>query len=232
MAVPLRHELKFFISPIQYQVLSRTLKATLNPDPNGDENNQYHIRSLYFDTAYDSALYDKINGTANRDKYRIRIYNFSDQMIRLECKSKFRDLISKRSVRITRDLAEQLISADPTESTASGLVSDTFREMRTNLLHPVVIVDYLREAYLHPAEEVRITFDMQLRSGLNSVDMFNPYLPTVPPFDHDEIILEVKYNQVLPPYIANLLTYALRDGACRSAISKYVYCRRFEFKDF
>ena len=208
--------------------------ATLSPDPNGDENNQYHIRSLYFDTAYDSALYDKINGTANRDKYRIRIYNFSDQMIRLECKSKFRDLISKRSVRITRDLAEQLISADPTglESTASGLVSDTFREMRTNLLHPVVIVDYLREAYLHPAEEVRITFDMQLRSGLNSVDMFNPYLPTVPPFDHDEVILEVKYNQVLPPYIANLLTYALRDGACRSAISKYVYCRRFEFKDF
>lgn len=234
MAVPLRHELKFFISPLQYQVLSRTLKATLSPDPNGDENNQYHIRSLYFDTAYDSALYDKINGTANRDKYRIRIYNFSDQMIRLECKSKFRDLISKRSVRITRDLAEQLISADPTglESTASGLVSDTFREMRTNLLHPVVIVDYLREAYLHPAEEVRITFDMQLRSGLNSVDMFNPYLPTVPPFDHDEIILEVKYNQVLPPYIASLLTYALRDGACRSAISKYVYCRRFEFKDF
>ena len=71
MAVPLRHELKFFISPIQYQVLSRTLKATLNPDPNGDENNQYHIRSLYFDTAYDSALYDKINGTANRDKYRM-----------------------------------------------------------------------------------------------------------------------------------------------------------------
>ena len=234
MAVPLRHELKFFISPLQYQVLSRTLKATLNPDPNGDENNQYHIRSLYFDTAYDSALYDKINGTANRDKYRIRIYNFSDQMIRLECKSKFRDLISKRSVRITRDLAEQLISADPTglESTASGLVSDPFREMRTNLLHPVVIVDYLREAYLHQAEEVRITFDMQLRSGLNSVDMFNPYLPTVPPFDHDEIILEVKYNQVLPPYIASLLTYALRDGACRSAISKYVYCRRFEFKDF
>ena len=28
--------------------------------------------------------------------------------------------------------------------TASGLVSDTFREMRTNLLHPVVIVDYLQ----------------------------------------------------------------------------------------
>ena len=230
MAVPLRHELKFFISPLQYQVLSRTLKATLNPDPNGDENNQYHIRSLYFDTAYDSALYDKINGTANRDKYRIRIYNFSDQMIRLECKSKFRDLISKRSVRITRDLAEQLISADPTglESTASGLVSDTFREMRTNLLHPVVIVDYLREAYLHPAEEVRITFDMKLRSGLNSIDLFNPAVATVPVIDGEEnIILEVKFNRVLPPYIASLLSFACPE-AVQTAISKYTLCRRYE----
>lgn len=234
MAVPLRHELKFFITPVQYQVLSRTLKSVLHPDPHGDENNQYHIRSLYFDTINDDALYDKINGTANRDKYRIRIYNFSDSMIRLECKSKFRDLISKRSVRISRDLAEQLISADPTglDTTASGLVSDVFREMRTHLLHPVVIVDYLREAYLHPAEEVRITFDMQLRTGLGSVDIFNPDVPTIPPFDHNEIILEVKYNQVLPPYIANLLTFALRDGAVQSAISKYVWCRRFEFKDF
>lgn len=234
MAVPLRHELKFFISPGQYQVLSRMLAATLHPDPHGDENNQYHIRSLYFDTAFDSALYDKVNGTADRDKYRIRIYNFSDAMIRLECKSKYRDLISKRSVRISRDLAEQLISADPTglDTTPSGLIGDVFREMRTNLLHPVVIVDYLREAWLHPAEEVRITFDMQLRSGLNSIDLFNPHVPTVPPFDHEEIILEVKYNQVLPPYINNLLSFALRDGAARSAISKYVYCRRFEFKDF
>lgn len=234
MAVPLRHELKFFISPIQYQVLSRTLRAVLQPDPHGDERNQYHIRSLYFDTWNDSALYDKINGSADRDKYRIRIYNFSDRVIRLECKSKFRDLISKRSVSISRDLAEQLISADPTglDTTASGLVSDVFREMRTHLLHPVVIVDYLREAWLHPAEEVRITFDMQLRTGVGSIDLFNPTLPTVPPFDHDEIILEVKYNQVLPPYIEGVLTWALRDGAVRSAISKYVWCRRFEFKNF
>ncbi len=234
MAVPLRHELKYFITPLQYQVLSRTLRSVLHPDPHGDANNQYHIRSLYFDTINDSALMEKINGTANRDKYRIRIYNFSDEMIRLECKSKFRDLISKRSVRITRDTAEQLISADPTglEATTSGLMGDMFREMRTHLLHPVVVVDYLREAYLHPAEEVRITFDMQLRTGLGSVDMFNPFLPTVPPLDHDEIILEVKYNRVLPPYINSILEYALRDGATRSAISKYVYCRRFEFKEF
>ena len=62
ISVPLRHELKFFISPLEYQVLSRALDRVLWRDRNGDENNEYHIRSLYFDTRFNDALLDKING--------------------------------------------------------------------------------------------------------------------------------------------------------------------------
>ena len=207
---PLRHELKFFINQAQYHLLANALDHVLDRDPNGDENNEYHIRSLYFDTIYNTALYDKINGQQNRDKYRIRIYNLSDRVIKLECKTKVGSLISKRSLSIR-----------------SGLLTDVYREMTVNLLRPVVLVDYVREAYLHPAEEVRITFDKQLRSGLRSTDLFNPHVPTVPPFDNGEIILEVKYNQVMPPYIRDLLcTYC--PNAQQSAISKYTWCRRFE----
>ena len=227
--LPLRHELKFFISPAQHFLLSNALKRTLHKDPNGDENNEYHIRSLYFDTVYDTALFDKLDGDQNRDKYRIRIYNFSDRMIKLECKTKIGTLISKRSISIPRDLCEQLMVGDPTglETTRSGLLQDVYREMTVNLLHPVVLVDYVREAYLHDAEEVRITFDKQLRTGLRSTDLFNPHVPTIPPFDHGEMILEVKYNRVLPPYIRDILcTYC--PNAVQSAISKYTWCRRFE----
>ncbi len=227
--LPLRHELKFFINEMQYFVLSGVLDSVLQRDPNGDEYNEYHIRSLYFDTVYNTALYDKLNGVQNRDKYRIRIYNFSDRVIKLECKTKVGSLISKRSLTIPKLLCEQLMSGDPAglETTRSGLLNDVFREMTVNLLRPVVLVDYVREAYLHPAEEVRITFDKQLRSGLGSTDLFNPYVPTVPPFDENVIILEVKYNQVMPPYIRDLLcTYCA--GAQQSAISKYTWCRRFE----
>jgi hypothetical protein len=99
--------------------------------------------------------------------------------------------------------------------------------MTCGLLRPVVIVDYVREAYLHPAEEVRITFDKQLRTGMGSIDLFNPHVPTISPFDNGEIILEVKYNRVMPPYIRDLLcTYC--PNAVQSAISKYTWCRRFE----
>ena len=200
-SLPLRHELKFFINEMQYFVLSDILDHVLQRDPNGDEFNEYHIRSLYFDTVYNTALFDKMDGVKNRDKYRIRIYNFSDRVIKLECKTKVGSLISKRSISIPRLLCEQLMAGDPAglETTRSGLLNDVYREMTINLLRPVVLVDYVREAYLHPAEEVRITFDKQLRTGLRSTDLFNPYVPTVPPLDHSEMILEVRYNRVLPP---------------------------------
>ena len=230
--IPLRHELKYFITPAELNVLRSSLKPVMQLDPNGNENNEYHIRSLYFDTINDDALEEKIAGVGNRKKYRIRIYNFSDRVIKLECKSKYGDLISKQSVSIPRELADQLIAGDPEglQRMRHPLLHDVYREMKTRLLRPVVIVDYVREAYMHPAEEVRITFDKQLRTGLNSIDLFNPYVPTIPPFDNGEIILEVKYNRVMPPYIRDLLcTYCPQ--AQQSAISKYTWCRRFEGKE-
>ena len=233
MALPLRHELKFLITRTQLEVLRQTVGHVLNLDPNAKKNGgSYHIRSLYFDTAFDDALYDKIAGVKDRDKYRIRIYNLSDAVIFMECKTKVGSLISKRSARITRDLAEQLMAGDPTglENTKSGLLRDVYREMRTRLLHPVVIVDYEREAYVHVAEEVRITFDMRVRTGLNSIDLFNPHVPTVPVLDHDETILEVKFNRLLPPYIRDLLSFACPE-AVQTAVSKYTLCRKYEGKE-
>lgn len=37
ITVPLRHELKFYINPVEYQMLSRQLDRVLERDPNGDE---------------------------------------------------------------------------------------------------------------------------------------------------------------------------------------------------
>ena len=229
--IPLRHELKYHITPAEMTVLRGVLRPLMQLDPNGNERNEYHIRSLYFDTINDDALEEKIAGVGNRKKYRIRIYNFSDRVIKLECKSKYGDLISKQSVTIPRDLAEQLIAGDPEglQRMRHPLLHDVFREMRTRLLRPAVIVDYVREAYIHPAEEVRITFDKQLRTGLYSSDMFNPMLPTFPVFDDPVEILEVKYDEFLPSYLQSVLSGVT---AQRSAVSKYTWCRRYENKEY
>lgn len=231
-AIPLlRHELKYFITYGEYTHLSRTLDYVLDRDPSGDEYNEYAVRSLYFDTIFDTFLHEKVSGVGQRKKYRLRTYNFSDKVIKLECKSKYGDQISKQSLTIPRELADQLIAGDATnlERTTAPLLLDMYREMKLRLLRPVVVVDYVREAYVHPAEDVRITFDKKLHTGLGQTDMFDQYLPTVPALDHSMIVLEVKYNRVLPDHIQRILAGI---SAERSAVSKYVICRRFEEMDY
>lgn len=222
-----RHELKYFINGGDAHALCLTLRHVLRRDPNGDTNNEYAVRSLYFDDAYDTAYYDKISGVMHRDKYRIRIYKYSDARIYMERKRKMGDKIQKTSVPITKRLAEQIIACDPTglDKAKNPLIQDLYALIRTRLLHPTVIVDYVREAYTHPAENVRITFDKRLRTALHSTDIFNPKIAVVPPLDDMREILEIKYDSYLPDYIASLLAETPSE---RSAISKYTLCRRFE----
>ncbi len=225
-SMPARHELKYYVNAAEIEALRMRLFPVMQLDKHCQKG-PYAIRSLYFDDAYDSAYYDKEQGVMHRDKYRIRIYNNSDEVIFLERKRKAGDLIQKSSVRITRRLAERLIEGDPRglQNSPNELMQDMFVQMRTKLLRPRVIVDYKREAYVHPVEDVRITLDMQLRTGLKNVDIFDPNIMTVNPHDRELEILEVKYNRYLPAHIAGML-YGL--SADRSAISKYVICRKFE----
>ena len=224
MSLPARHELKYYINPTELMLLRMRLRPVLALDKHCVGGRPYLIRSLYFDDAYDSALWDKLNGVQNRDKYRIRIYNNSDKVIFLERKRKMGDFIQKSSVRITRRLAEQLMAGNPKglERTENDLLKDMYREMRTKLLHPVVLVDYQREAYVHPSENTRITFDTHLRTGMQNCDLFDPNAAPVCPHDRNVEVLEVKFDHALPPHIAALL-YDLQ--AERSAVSKYVLCR-------
>ena len=225
--LPARHELKYFINPAELEMLRHRLRPVLSMDSHCVNGRPYIIRSLYFDDIEDSAWYDKQSGVMHRDKYRIRIYHFSDREIFLERKRKMGDLIQKSSVQITRRLCDQIISGNPTGLQKAGnpLLQDMYVQMRTKLLRPRVIVDYAREAYLHPAEDTRITFDLNLRSGLYSSDLFNPALPTVSPHDRNVEILEIKFNNYLPGYVAALMSGVTAE---RSAVSKYVLCRRYE----
>ncbi|MBQ9950870.1 MAG: polyphosphate polymerase domain-containing protein [Clostridia bacterium] len=225
--LPARHELKYFIHPAEVEALRLQLRKGLKLDSHCYGGRPYAIRSLYFDDIDDSAYFDKVGGVMHRDKYRIRIYRHSDAEIFLERKRKLGDLIQKSSVQITRRLCDQLIDGDPRGLQKSGnpLLQDMFVQMRTKLLRPRVIVDYEREAYLHPVENVRITFDLKLRSGMHSTDLFNPDIPVISPLDANQEILEIKFDNYLPGHISSMLAEVRAE---RSAVSKYVLCRRFE----
>ena len=89
IAKPYRHELKYIISEGEHRILARRLKSALAQDSYAAKNGgEYLIRSLYFDDPFDSALTEKLDGIQVRDKFRIRIYNYSDKTIKLERKHK------------------------------------------------------------------------------------------------------------------------------------------------
>lgn len=223
-----RHEQKYFMNEMDAFLLTQRLLLTMDSDKNSDENGEYHIRSLYLDDAFDTAFYTKLMGIEERKKYRIRIYNLSDKTIKLECKQKSGQYIHKRSVDISRKTAEEIIDGNPSSLINYGepLANEVYFAMRSNLLRPVVIVDYMRRAFVGKYQDVRITLDRDLRTAYRAKDIFDKDLPTVRPENDFATILEVKFGGHLPEYYGALLRGI---NAERSAASKYVMCRRFEY---
>lgn len=223
-----RHELKYYINQGAYTLLSKKLSLTMEQDKYARKNGgEYFIRSLYYDDMDDSAFREKMDGIDNRDKFRIRIYNMSDAAIKLECKHKEGGYIKKTSIMLSREEYERLRKGDYTFllHRPEPFARRMFAEFATKPLRPRVIVDYMREAYTFPLQDVRITFDKDIRTAFRSTDIFNKHLPTYPALSGFDMVLEVKYNRFLPVHIRSLIQIA---SPIRSAASKYVYCRRYE----
>ena len=223
-----RHELKYYITLGEYELLQRKLSLTMERDAFAKKNGgEYFIRSLYFDDRDDSAFREKLSGIDKRDKFRIRIYDMREDVIKLECKHKSNGYIKKQSIGLSRKEYEKLISGDRLFllNRPEPFARRMYLEFAQRALKPAVIVDYTREAFVFPMEDVRVTFDKNVRTGLRSVDMFNAGIPTYPVIDDYGMVLEIKFNRFLPTYIRSLLQL---EASQRSAISKYVLCRRFE----
>ncbi|MBY7006025.1 VTC domain-containing protein, partial [Clostridium botulinum] len=77
-----RHELKHYINFSDYLAIKNRIRSIMHIDKNANKNNEYKIRSLYFDNDYDKVLMEKVIGLSKRDKFRIRFYNDNYEFIR------------------------------------------------------------------------------------------------------------------------------------------------------
>ena len=220
-----RHELKFIINLQTYEILKRRLQLFMKKDVHGNEQNEYKIRSIYFDNFRDKALFEKINGINLRDKYRIRFYNMDTSLMLLEKKSKKNSLCSKISVPITIEECEKILHQDISclKEKQHGLAYEMYAKMQYDVLRPKTIVDYTREAYTYPYGNVRITFDKKVRSGIFSTNVLEEV--TVPTMASNEMILEVKYDEFIPSAILAMLQL---DNIRAEACSKYALSRSME----
>lgn len=200
------------------------LSTVLQLDEHSVTSEGYNIRSLYFDDVRDTSLLTKNDGVFKRQKFRIRMYNDTDSFIALERKSKLGDYVAKEAVRLTRAQYDQITEGDYEflNELDEPLCHDFYVALHSYGYRSTTIVDYWREAYVHSYGNVRITFDKRLAVGSNSTDLFDPQLSQAEVLPPSLTIMEVKYDDVLPDAIRQLLRPA---SHVRSSISKYVLCR-------
>lgn len=220
----LRHELKYYINVQTYYALRGILSQVMRPDQNMKDEEGYLITSVYFDDVYHSAVEEKNAGVPFREKIRIRSYDREDGKIRLECKRKRNEYIGKESVEISRREYEEIMMGNFTslESREEEICKRVYAARQVRLIHPVVAVEYLREAYIEPAGNVRVTFDKDLAVSLSNPDMFAPDFATSFVMPGGIMVMEVKFDEFLPEQIRQMIRTAAAD---RCAISKYTICR-------
>ena len=195
------------------------------PDPHVGDNGRYNIRSMYFDDYDNHCFYDNEDGNEMRSKYRIRIYNQSDERIVLERKKSEHGMKSKESCEITRQQADQFLCGFFVSNAKDQ--SEALRRltipMAANGMRPVIIVDYERIPYVYADGNVRITFDRAISSSNALGSFFEPAIPKRPVMPKGMELLEVKYDAFLPDEIRLALQL---ETLQYTAFSKYYYCRK------
>lgn len=218
-----RHELKFVVNDGDIAILRSRLSVLMQRDGNGSgTDGRYSVRSLYFDNYYDKALEEKLSGIGEREKFRIRFYNGNDALIKLEKKAKVGALSQKRSCSITRRQCESIMHGDETwmAQENDALMLEFYAKLKGEGMKPKTVVEYEREAYVHPLGNVRVTFDTSVRSGAYTGGFFENDLPMLGAYPLS--VLEVKYDDFLPDSIRAVLQLGSRR---QGTFSKYVACR-------
>lgn len=217
-----RHEQKYIITYAEKEALIRQFLPVVKRDMHGGDTG-YTIRSLYFDDVWESAYEEKIAGTYERRKYRIRIYDYSDNVIKLECKEKQGNYIHKTSARLSHEEFEWILQGkyEFLLQRQENLCKEFYFQCMSKRMRPVVIVDYERDAFVVKTGDVRITFDSHVRSGWMSYDVFDNGIPTYEVMKPEELIMEVKFTEMLPEYVRRLVAPKAREQV---AASKYTMC--------
>lgn len=219
-----RQERKYVVGSTDFVRIKPLLAAVLDEDPNNGEAGAYTVSSLYFDSFDDGDLRDVLDGLLSKQKIRLRVYPPHLQKGKLEFKCKTGADSVKKSISLPYLEMRQMAAGhygfllDRREETAKEL----YARLKSGVYLPRVTVAYERTAFIHAGNNIRVTFDYNLRASLVRDALWDERAAVHPIGPRDVGVLEVKYDGFLFGYLKEAL--AGLDEASRSN-SKYVNAR-------
>lgn len=221
-----RHEYKYLLDSRMEQILRIRAAGLLALDTHVQHEGSYFIRSLYFDDYDNSCMMENDAGTDPRSKFRIRYYNCDTSRIHLEKKSKRQGMTLKESCDLTYEECSALMAGKvpDVDDSMPRVKKQLLLEMRMRNLMPRVIVSYERIPYIYPCGNVRITFDKSISSSTQIEKFLDGDYQTRPILPVGTSILEVKWDEILPLHIKDVMQLNQLQW---TAFSKYYMCRKF-----
>ena len=98
-----------------------------------------------------------------------------------------------------------------------------YLDMATSLLRPTAIIEYERTAFVYPVGNVRVTFDRNIQTSSEYDSFFKEQYAKIPVLPVNQHILEVKYDELLPDFIAQTLELGNLE---QTTFSKYYMGRK------
>lgn len=216
----LRKEKKFIITLDEYYRIKNKLENVIKLDNNSNEEG-YIVRSLYFDTINDSDYENKMDGLELRRKIRLRNYGPNSNFAKLEIKQKQGEFQKKRSLKLKKEDAIELINGNYSVLLKSNesFAYECYCLMNMYCYKPKAVIEYKRKAFVVKENKIRITLDHDIIATESNFNIFDSNLNQNSMMNNFYVILEVKYNGFLLSYIKDLL-----DDCNKSELSVSKYC--------
>ncbi|MBO5032102.1 MAG: polyphosphate polymerase domain-containing protein [Lachnospiraceae bacterium] len=225
-----RNEWKYRVQEADLSVIENKVAAVMELDFHSGQSGNYEIHSLYFDDYKDTCTRENEAGISRRFKYRIRYYGKNPDILKLERKEKMDGRCYKESVLITKDTCCRILEGRVDElywETDNPLLKEFYVHMMTRLFEPKAIIDYERAAYVEEIANVRITLDKNISVSDSTENFLSGDYLSYPIQEKKEHVLEVKFDDILPGYVKNVIS---NKNLQQSSFSKY-YLGRLKLQE-
>lgn len=216
-----RFERKYIIDYDTYTKIKKDLEPYFKPDKHGDKEGYYIVSSLYCDSSDLRAYREKVNGEKIRSKVRIRVYTdingkslIPNNKVFLEIKKRDNLNVLKKKIimnkkealnfierpTLIKDLLKKCKNKKELLTLAEVMYLKTLYDIR-----PFMIITYGRQALINKfGPEVRITFDKNIKYRAHNLEIEDIYCKDYS-LDPRLIVMEIKYNEILPTWISQII---------------------------
>lgn len=212
-----RYELKYFLTASQKRSLMEEIGKRMKPDRYGRTT----IRNIYYDTGSFRLIRDSLDHPVYKEKLRIRSYQRAEagDMVFVEIKKKYEDVVYKRRVAMPKNSAENWIDNGKDIPFQNQITSEIGYFLKFyEGIEAKAFISYEREAFSDCSDpEFRLTLDenilardtdLDLGSGIWGHSLLEPGIT----------LMEVKISGAMPLWMSRFLS---RNGIRKITYSKY-----------